>query len=486
MNYLMLLCPLGLIVLLYYSESEFIFGSSNLRSNIRTRHDVALTYSSRQKLYTRRLNNHDVNYVLCEQHVNEFVCNSQPNCIWTLDSRKPSAFNMRCVHESDKESSSPWMFQRYTGPVADLYRKYSKERHYSPVSKQSIKRQIESNLSLTCSNTLVDSLHDDPCYDYNSGSQALISECGCGRKSLMHYNKITYLIPSLKSDRKPLTQSELKTETVFAFIHVNKAAGTTVKHALFDTLAENRWDGAPYGTFRGWKNLGPPVLYRNKSAQFKINAKRSKRNSFVPETRNFDSTVMSLDRIKRLRKAKTNNIVPREPLYVSCGDWVVNMDAKYGIKKFQKANDCPIRAVWGGLSMGLCDHFPDRPCVYFMVLRDPIKRAISDYNYFCTEGAEDRKKWSSHWHQVGECKSNIIEYYQQRITSPHFLVERLTRGCDMDCGTEAAIANLKHPCLRFLILEDLNFGLEKLADLYGGPMGDAFRRMIALKQHKNQ
>ncbi len=40
---------------------------------------------------------------------------------------------------------------------------------------------------------------------------------------------------------------------------------------------------------------------------------------------------------------------------------------------------CKLRAVWGAFSIGLCQHFPGRPCVYIVVLRDPVERAISSY-----------------------------------------------------------------------------------------------------------
>ena len=55
------------------------------------------------------------------------------------------------------------------------------------------------------------------------------------------------------------------------------------------------------------------------------------------------------------------------------------------------------RVVWGSMSLGLCEHFPHLPCVHMVILRDPIERAISQYNYVCVLGKEGAKIWKKDW-----------------------------------------------------------------------------------------
>mmetsp|Transcript_14798 Transcript_14798/g.40900 ORF Transcript_14798/g.40900 Transcript_14798/m.40900 type:complete len:348 (-) Transcript_14798:12-1055(-) len=52
-------------------------------------------------------------------------------------------------------------------------------------------------------------------------------------------------------------------------------------------------------------------------------------------------------------------------------------------------------------ALGLCE-FLNRPyCVYVTVLREPMSRLLSSYNYFCTLGSEGRKGWQSNWTSCG-------------------------------------------------------------------------------------
>jgi len=120
--------------------------------------------------------------------------------------------------------------------------------------------------------------------------------------------------------------------------------------------------------------------------------------------------------------------------------------------------------------MGLCDHFPARPCFYVTVLREPVERAISNYNYVCVRGAENRKKWTPAWRKAGRCPLTIRQFYDAGLAEPDFLAWRLTRSCDEGCASSAAIENLKSPCMRYLLLDRLGDGVARLQQ----ELGDAY------------
>ena len=50
------------------------------------------------------------------------------------------------------------------------------------------------------------------------------------------------------------------------------------------------------------------------------------------------------------------------------------------------------RYIAGAHGLGHCE-LTARPCMYFTVLRDPIERLVSEYDYFCVKGREQRKEW---------------------------------------------------------------------------------------------
>jgi hypothetical protein len=134
--------------------------------------------------------------------------------------------------------------------------------------------------------------------------------------------------------------------------------------------------------------------------------------------------------------------------------------------------------------MGLCDEFPHSPCVYLTVIRDPVSRALSYYQYFCTDGAENRHKWTSEMRKLGECNMSPLEWFQTMRTSPFFLQERLTRACDPECGVQAAKHNLFNPCMRYLLVERFQDGLERLKRTFGrvfAPAVDAYLNMPRVK-----
>eukprot|EP00483_Globobulimina_turgida_P006149 UN06159 len=107
------------------------------------------------------------------------------------------------------------------------------------------------------------------------------------------------------------------------------------------------------------------------------------------------------------------------------------------------------------------------------MLRDPVQRAISEYNYFCVEGAEQRKKWLEEWKENNECPLNIIEYFgignhSIAIGSPRLLIGRLSRSTKKDiCNIQIAKKNLLNGCVRYLLLEQYADGLQKLQKTFG-------------------
>lgn len=237
---------------------------------------------------------------------------------------------------------------------------------------------------------------------------------------------------------------------MFVFVHVNKAAGETFKSVLFGVLGYNRWDGAGFGTREGWPFLGQtfwPVLALGRNLKKNVLARSVGELEYGTDSRG-------------------------DILYSACGKKFSNREqvVKYVVKNgysLAQARECPLRFVWGNAAFGLCDHFPGRPCVYITILRDPVARAISEYNYFCLDGAEGKKKWIPEWERKGECPIGILQWYHERRTNPEFYIDRFTRGCDSKCGLEAARMNLFNPCVRYLLTNRFSDGLEKLQSKFG-------------------
>lgn len=142
------------------------------------------------------------------------------------------------------------------------------------------------------------------------------------------------------------------------------------------------------------------------------------------------------------------------------------------------------RIIGGSWGLGYCE-LTERPCTYFTILREPVERMISEYDYFCVKGREDRKEWNGAWKQAGACKATLLEWagrrYQRPLPSavggnnppvsrdgsnstlpnhPNLQVDRLGGGGGA-CALEDAKANLRHPCMRYLLLDPAGRGLHQ-------------------------
>jgi len=164
----------------------------------------------------------------------------------------------------------------------------------------------------------------------------------------------------------------------------------------------------------------------------------------------------------------------REASYFHCGKVAKHLQRK-----------CALRATWGTLSLGLCDLFPGKPCLYFLNLRDPVQRAFSEYNYFCVHGAENRKKWLPDWHKQGFCPLTVVEYLQLYPEVCSILTNRLSRGCGTQCALKAAKLNLNNTCVRYFFLHSLSSDVAQFAGLVGGTLGTALANVASGHVVKN-
>jgi len=257
------------------------------------------------------------------------------------------------------------------------------------------------------------------------------------KEPLTRYETQSYLLPE-PSDKLVLTEKDLDESTIFSFIHINKAGGTLMKEEIFKSAAfRYKWDGVGFGSTIGWKQLvrgcSNPVL----------------KGSYPADEA------------------------------VACGE-----SAQLSPCGPVGGGKCPLRLIWGTHAMGLCDLHPDKPCVMTVILREPVERMISQYNYVCVDGKEGQKKWSEEWKQMGRCPLSLLQFMQTRLSSSTFLIDHLARTADPSCGATIALQNLLHPCVRFLLLDRLSNGLERLANTWGPKIQPFMRKVLAAGTQK--
>ena len=114
--------------------------------------------------------------------------------------------------------------------------------------------------------------------------------------------------------------------------------------------------------------------------------------------------------------------------------------------------------------MGLCERV-NAPCVYLTVLRDPVKQFISHYKYSCLAGAEHRRLWNDEMKAKGACDLGILEWYDYLGGDNWLHLLAPGKSDNKDAQVSAAIKNLDAPCFRYLLLDELNDGVEKLKKL---------------------
>jgi len=102
------------------------------------------------------------------------------------------------------------------------------------------------------------------------------------------------------------------------------------------------------------------------------------------------------------------------------------------------------------------------------------------------QGAENRKKWRREWKAQDECPLTLPEFIQAGLGEPNFLLWRLSRSCDAGCSAQVAIDNLKHPCTRYLLLENFDNGLQRLRDTLGKPYHSAIDALARSREVVNR
>lgn len=128
---------------------------------------------------------------------------------------------------------------------------------------------------------------------------------------------------------------------------------------------------------------------------------------------------------------------------------------------------------YGAGAMDVCQFTPQRPCTYFTIVRDPINRILSDYNYYCILGREGRKHWRFGWRK---CSASILDwarYDRNNIITMHLANDMTTKigpkgYCPGRQFAEVAKQNLRHFSVIILLDETgLDVGLRLLQATYG-------------------
>jgi len=116
----------------------------------------------------------------------------------------------------------------------------------------------------------------------------------------------------------------------------------------------------------------------------------------------------------------------------------------------------------GQYGMGMCDDMKV-PCIYLTVLRDPVERYLSHYKYSCLNGAEGRAQWLDAWKEIDECPLDPIEFMDHLGPNLDWIVQIAPgTATNPDVHVAQAKANLASACVRYLLLERYEDGLDKM------------------------
>jgi hypothetical protein len=119
----------------------------------------------------------------------------------------------------------------------------------------------------------------------------------------------------------------------------------------------------------------------------------------------------------------------------------------------------------GQFGMGLCEVI-HAPCVYLTVLRDPVERYLSHYKYSCLAGSEGAAQWLPEWKKLDRCPLDPIEFMDYLGPNLDWTIELAPGAKNAQERMETAKRNLDSNCLRYLILEKYDDGLDKLGATY--------------------
>jgi hypothetical protein len=129
--------------------------------------------------------------------------------------------------------------------------------------------------------------------------------------------------------------------------------------------------------------------------------------------------------------------------------------------------------------MGTCD-LVDAPCAYVTAIREPVERLLSHWRYICLQGAENQEGWPQEWKDAGRCPLDAVSFWERGRDfpwgaenaqgHPESLVARIAPGGDpgSTCALEAAKKNLAARCVRYLMLDRMDDGVERLANVTVG------------------
>ena len=111
--------------------------------------------------------------------------------------------------------------------------------------------------------------------------------------------------------------------------------------------------------------------------------------------------------------------------------------------------------------------------MYVTVLREPLARAASEFNYHCALAAEGPKKWLPAWRAAGRCGASLEGFVaagengmrpaERNMSGYH--VRKLGRFADgrapaaRACALAAAKHNLLAPCVWYLLAERVPRGV---------------------------